>query len=107
MAKIKKCCVCGSEYEFCNNCPQTASMPIWKQTFCTENCKNIYDACAGHTVGIYTAEESADLLAECDLNDFEHFHESIKNVINEVTKITTPKKNKRKEKGKEFTEVIE
>ena len=105
MTKKRTCCVCKTEYEYCNTCPQMVSEPSWKQSFCCQSCKDVYEACAGYSVGNITAEESVALLCECDLSNYDNFSDSVKSVIGTVTAIVAPEEEE--ETGEELTEEEE
>ena len=88
MTKKRTCCVCKTEYEYCNTCPQMVSEPSWKQSFCCQNCKDVYEA-----------------LCECDLSNYDNFSDSVKSVIGTVTAIVAPEEEE--ETGEELTEEEE
>lgn len=45
MAKNNKiCALCGSAYKYCGNCREDMQLPIWMNTFCSEECLNVYEA---------------------------------------------------------------
>lgn len=80
----RKCCICGKEYAFCFRCDD--DKPSWMASFCSENHKNIYTACAGYNAGHLTKDETKILLDKCDLSDKESFSKATQDVINELYK---------------------
>lgn len=45
MSKDRRCIVCGTEYEFCPHCGKVPSDLLWKNIFCSIECKEIVDIC--------------------------------------------------------------
>lgn len=84
--KIKKICVlCGNEYEiYCVNCREAINQPTWKNSFCCENCRDIYSATAGYFGKSYSAQEAKVLLDMCDLSNKEHFTKATQRLIDEI-----------------------
>ena len=58
MAHERKCIICGKEYQYCHKCKQYASLPRWYSEFCSENCKNVYDATNKFSFGHIDAKEA-------------------------------------------------
>ena len=58
----KKCCVCGNEYTYCPSCGEDRDKPTWMNSFCSENCKQIYEATAGYFGKAYSAQEAKTLV---------------------------------------------
>ena len=107
----RKCVVCGKEYSYCPSCGQDSDKPGWMTTFCGENCRSVYHACAGHYAGQLKDEEVKKMLEKCDLSNKENFTESVQKVIDNIcvnnkeenveikntyTKTNYSKKNKRR-----------
>lgn len=42
MAHIRKCTVCGKEYNYCPRCRQYEHLPKWYVNYCGEDCKETY-----------------------------------------------------------------
>lgn len=85
MKPLKKCVICGEEYDYCSSCPDKMNMPSWKNSFCSENCKKIYDACAKYNAGELIKEEANALLETCDLSSKSKFSSATKKLIKEIT----------------------
>ena len=81
----KKCCVCGNDYTiFCPSCREAVNQPTWMNSFCSENCKQIYEATAGYFGKAYSAQEAKTLLDMCDLSNKENFTAATQRLINEI-----------------------
>lgn len=85
MRKInRKCVICGKDYSYCVSCSEDMNKPTWMTSFCCENHRNIYNACAAYTANLKTAQEARIELDKCDLSHKDSFRESVKNVIKEI-----------------------
>ena len=42
MSKEKVCCVCSRTYEYCGHCDKNAKLNRWKASYCSENCRDIF-----------------------------------------------------------------
>lgn len=82
--KNRTCCVCGKKYEFCPACKRTLNDDMWKMSFDSENCRDIYQACARFKMGHITAQETKDILIQCDISDFDSFTDSTKQIFHEL-----------------------
>ena len=84
--KNRECVICGKEYEYCNRCGEHYNRPTWMSMFCCEECKNIYEACAGNIAGHYNDEETKKLLDMCDIKKVSEKPVLILNVIKKLYK---------------------
>lgn len=81
----RKCCVDGTEYYYCShNCRESLNKPSWMASFCSENCRNVYNACAGYFGKNLTAQEARIILDKCDLSNKEHFTPATQRLIDEI-----------------------
>jgi hypothetical protein len=100
---MRKCVLCGKEYEFCPTCNKDKHKPMWYKLYHDENCKNIFDALNNYHFELTTKEEAKDILSKCDLSI-----ELADNYRHEIhTIMTEPKKNKQVKKVEEIEEVKE
>lgn len=81
---IRKCIVCGSEYEYCPSCNKYSNMPRWKFNFDLENCKNIFMIASAYNSKTITSDEARAQFEACDLSNKDSFSASVINVIKEV-----------------------
>lgn len=110
MAKVikRKCCVCGKEYEaYCPSCRESVNQPAYLVSFCSENCSQVYNACAGKFSGTYTNEEARALLDKCDLSRRVDFTPSTQNLIKEIYSATSPTPSVNKQNTTERKNVVE
>lgn len=66
--------------------------PIWKNSFCSVNCKKIYDTCVGFSLKEISPELAYKALSECNLSHQETYSESTKRLIKEILSLPRPEK---------------
>lgn len=86
MAKIKvrKCIVCGKEYEYCNRCRSHASMPTWMALYHDDNCRSIMNISTEYMAGNITKADAKSQLDSCNLTNKRNFSESVTKAVNEI-----------------------
>ena len=102
MRKEKICAVCENTYKYCPNCAQDKDKPTWYFTFCSSNCKNIYDVTSSYENGRIAANEAKKILDKLDLSKIVEgtsYDSSVKSINDEVKKnktvdISTKKEDK-------------
>lgn len=87
--KLRRCAVCGSEYKFCPRCTEDKSKPLFYFTFCSENCRDIYDITSKFENGYITATNANTQFKKIDLAKLDNFGTSYKSSINKIMKSTT------------------
>ena len=65
---MRKCVLCGKEYEYCPNCPKDSRKPLWHKLYHSENCRNIFEALNNYNFKLATKEETQEILSKCDLS---------------------------------------
>ena len=86
--KERTCAVCRQNYKFCPHCNEDKNKPLWLLTFCSSNCKNIYDVTSqfeDNRIGINEAKTQLDKL---DLSKLSSFGESYKSTISKINAST-------------------
>ena len=43
MSNIKVCCTCSQKYKYCGHCDKNAKANRWRNSYCSENCRDIFD----------------------------------------------------------------
>ena len=100
MAKTqRKCVMCGTVYEHCGHCG--AAPQLWKNIFCSENCRDIYDVLNKYDGKLITKEDGVERLKAFDLSVVTKFNDRFKALANELT----PKKEVVKKQTKESDET--
>lgn len=100
MAKTqRKCVMCGTVYEHCGHCG--AAPQLWKNIFCSENCRDIYDILNKYDGKLIAKEDGIERLKAFDLSVVPKFNDRFKALANELT----PKKEVVKKQTKESDET--
>lgn len=86
MKKLNKICVLDKKaYHYCSSgCKDSIGKPAWMMSFCSENCKNIFEAVSLFNTGKLTAYEARNILDQCDLSSKDHFTESTQKIIDDI-----------------------
>lgn len=92
--KLRKCIVCGKEYEYCNSCKGHASHPSWKAIYHDENCRSVMNITTEYAAGNITKSEAKRKLDACDLTNKKTFKDSVLKVVNDIYYIKKPEKVK-------------
>ena len=71
MAHIRKCAVCGSEYDYCPKCDETK--PTFYLKYCSDNCNNISLILNKFAFNHLTKEEAAMELLKADLANLDKY----------------------------------
>lgn len=92
MAKKEKhqriCTMCKKTYIYCNRgCEQSIGMEPWHDAYCSENCKDLYNICAGYVNHWMEPDIEAARLAKMDLSYVDKLPEWMRNAIHELQKI--------------------
>lgn len=62
------CYLCGQKYSYCPNCNEDVYKPSWYAMWCSENCKEIDNILAAHTVGQISISEAKEMLVNLNLD---------------------------------------
>lgn len=104
------CCVDKTQYVFCPHCGGSYNPnEMWKVTFCSKNCKSIYETCNAYANNQIKASEAKDILSRLDLSKIELFPNGIKKNIFDILSITekvVPVVEEKKEEVIKPVEVI-
>lgn len=91
-SKSRICVVCRDNYEYCNKCSRDSDKPLWMMTFCSDNCKSIYDIESDFEDGLISDIEAKEKLEKLDLSRKEYFNKSYKNSLDKIMKAKRTKK---------------
>jgi len=88
MAKNNKTCVCdGKRYSYCPHCSADNSKPSWMNMFCSENCKNLFQAATDYYAGELTPSKAKVIVENADLSNKDNFKPSIVRFIDELSSV--------------------
>lgn len=86
--KSRICCVCGKEYNYCNKCTEDKNKPLWYFSFCSSNCKEIYNVTSKFENKQINEKEARKLLDKLDLSSIKNFGDSYKSSVEKIRKLT-------------------
>ncbi|MCQ2147443.1 MAG: hypothetical protein MJZ16_08000 [Bacteroidales bacterium] len=81
---MRKCVVCGTEYEYCPTCYRDKFKPKYMLTIHSENCKGIWDVMSAYATKQLTKEEAKEFLAELDVKVAQKFNPVVAQYIKEI-----------------------
>lgn len=85
MAKLNKICICdNTKYSYCPTCAADNSKPAWMNMYCSENCKNLFQAATDYNAGEINFEDAKKIVEKADLSNKDNFKPSIVRFIDEV-----------------------
>lgn len=85
MAKSNRICfLCGKKYSYCNTCGTDINKPSWYTMWCSENCKNLDQILAAHTMKQITTEEARKKIEDLKLNNVKFADENVEKHYNEI-----------------------
>ena len=77
-SKFDKICYCGTHYKYCSGCSDYAHYPRWMESFCSDNCRKIFNIYMKNKAGLMNNAEAKAELLKCDLSNKDHFEEGLK-----------------------------
>lgn len=85
MARSNKICfLCGRKYHYCPTCSPDINKPSWYAMWCSEECKNLDQILAAHTMKHITTEEAQVKIKELKLKNVEFTDENVEKHYYEV-----------------------
>lgn len=82
MSRKLKCVVCGKSYDYCPHCD--SHKPRWMESYCSENCKLIFDACSGFAGGSIDKATAKEMLSGANLSKKAEFTKQIQRNIADI-----------------------
>ena len=79
----KKCILCGKVYSYCNSCSEFDHLPRWMECYCSENCKEIFNALSAYNMKTRPVESIIATLKASNL-EIEKYHEVNQRYIKEI-----------------------
>lgn len=87
-----KCIICGKEYHYCHTC-KDKNDPSWKMSFCSDNCRRIYNTAVAFNMQKITKEQALQELNNEDLSKINNFTDATKRIINKIKHIDKKEEN--------------
>lgn len=83
MSKEKTCCVCGVKYIFCGNCGKVSYTELWRNEYCSEDCRNIFKICSRYGGKDISQEDAYNALKTFGV-DKKNLLPSVKNTVDDI-----------------------
>lgn len=74
------CIICQKQYKYCR-CAEYDNLPNFMDSFCSENCHDLYNITAGYINGWLDKEVEVTRLEKADISRFEYFPQWMKDAI--------------------------
>lgn len=85
MAKTNKVCfLCGKKYHYCPTCSSDINKPSWYAMWCSEQCKDLDQILAAHTMKQITIEETKKKIEDLKLSNVKFVDENVEKHYNEI-----------------------
>lgn len=84
MSRFDKKCFCGKTYLFCSGCDDYKKLPRWMESFCSDNCRKIFNAIMEFRAGVKTVGEAKAVLEECDLSSRDQYDEKMQGFVSAI-----------------------
>lgn len=107
MAKYTQTCLlCKQTYEYCGGCSKYKNFPTYMTTFCSENCKNIYQTMADFENGKISRDEAELKLAGLDTTRHMFYTNSFASSYKKIIKENEPLSKKDKIDDNQLVEDV-
>ena len=107
MAKyVQTCLLCKQTYEYCGGCSKYKHLPTFMTTFCSQNCRDIYQVMTNFEGKILTKEEAKRQLMNLDISRHNYYTKSFATSYNRIMTDDTDEENQLKEDIKENSEPV-
>ena len=80
----RKCILCGTTYKYCSTCREYADQPVWKNVYCCENCRTIFNTLVEYKSDAISKEDAANILKSCDLTKKDSFRTDLRVIVEEI-----------------------
>lgn len=84
MANNRICLSCGKAYEYCGSCANSKNLPVWKNLFDEQICKDVFECVSDYKQNAITKERAKERLAGCDLSKVSEMKDIIKDTVEEI-----------------------
>lgn len=83
MSKKKVCTVCGKEIEFCGHCKRLSFDELWRNIYCSEDCRDIFKTCSDYVGKLISIEDAQQILIKSNVKE-KNIQMSVKNAVDEI-----------------------
>lgn len=90
MARDRKCIVDNCLYEYCPSCGKGDPSETWRFSFCSENCRDIFNICSEYAFNRMSGEDAKEALSKLDLSNLKNFQLPLQKNISDILATSTP-----------------
>ena len=85
MSKFNRICIlCGKEYKYCNDCREYDDQPAWKNIYCSENCRTLFNTAVDFKQNNISLQDAYKNIKNCDLSNKSKMRKDIIDIIDEI-----------------------
>lgn len=88
----KTCILCGKVYSYCSNCAEFDHLPRWMECYCSENCRDIFNALSAYNMKTKSKTDIINILNSCNIES-DKYCKFNQDCINEIMKKDTFEKS--------------
>lgn len=94
----KKCIVCNKHHKYCVNDPRYDKNETWRNLYCSEECREVFDVYNEFKHGLIKAEEASRRIKKINYDGLDKINEPMRSVLVSVTResVSTEKQAKPK-----------
>ena len=85
--KHRKCIACSTLYDYCPTCWDDRLKPAWMTEFCSEDCKELWEAASKFNMDMISKEEAKEIISALNLKPHTEYVECVqrdlKNILEE------------------------
>ena len=83
MATQRKCIVCGKNYDYCPHCNKGSKNNMWKSSYCSENCRDIFHTCSNFEGKLISQEDAFNKLNSLNIKSID-VKKSVKGSVDRI-----------------------
>lgn len=83
MSKDKTCIICGKKIGFCGKCRKISYTELWRNEYCSEECRQIFKTCARYGGKDISKEDAYNVLKSLNVES-KDLQFAVKNTVDEI-----------------------
>ena len=96
MSKYKDCPVCGRKFEFCGRCKRVSFDNLWRNIYCSIECRDIFDTCRKFIGGSLSIQDAYSILTNSKVKE-KNLQMSVKNTVDKIMEYKPQEKEEKQE----------
>ena len=84
MAYERICIIDKTAYEYCSKCGHYNSEETWRNLYCSENCRNIWNIINKYNTKQWDISKAKNALEDCNLSSIDKSTGGIKKILDEI-----------------------